>query len=294
MFEKVLFPTDFSDQAQKTLECIGEIPGVKDVVLLHVVAVPSGVYDSKHGWIYGPQVEDAKIRLEEQKEHLESLGLKVKTKVDVITAGDISHTILETADNESVSLIIMNAHGKSLIKGLLLGSVPLGVIRHAKTDVLLMRYKLAEILEGGKLEKFCEHLFSKVLYPTDFSEPAAEALSFVKSLEGIEDVVLMHVVTKGETEEEIKANVEEAKKKLESIKKELSNAGFNVKDHVRVGSPVEEICSIAEEEDVSLIAMSSHGNSWFKELLLGDTTYDVVKTTKRPVLVVRAKQKASG
>jgi nucleotide-binding universal stress UspA family protein len=293
MFEKVLFPIDFSEQAMKTLECIGEIPGVKDVVLLHVVEVPSGVYDSKHGWIYGPHVEDAKIRLEEQKEHLESLGLKVKTKVDVITAGNISHTILETADNENVSLIIMNAHGKSLIKGLLLGSVPLGVIRHAKTDVLLMRYKLAEILEGEKLEKFCEHLFSKVLYPTDFSEPAAEALSFVKSLEGIEDVVLVHVVTKGETTEEIEANVEEAKKKLEDIKKELSSAGFKVKDHVRVGSPVEEICSIAEEENVSLIAMSSHGKGWFKELLLGDTTYDVVKTTKRPVLVVRAKQKTS-
>jgi nucleotide-binding universal stress UspA family protein len=293
MFEKVLFPIDFSEQAMKTLECIGEIPGVKDVVLLHVVAVPSGVYDSKHGWIYGPHVEDAKIRLEEQKEHLESLGLNVKTKVDVITAGDISRAILETADNENVSLIIMNAHGKSLIKGLLLGSVPLGVIRHAKTDVLLMRYKLAETLEGEKLQKFCERLFSRVLYPTDFSEPAAEALSFVKSLEGIEDVVLVHAITKGETEEEIEANVEEAKKKLEGIKKELSNAGFKVKDHVRVGSPVEEICSIAEEEDVSLIAMSSHGKGWFKELLLGDTTYDVIKTTKRPVLVVRAKQKTS-
>ncbi len=294
MFEKVLFPTDFSEQALKTLECIGEIPGVKEVVLLHVVAVPSGVYDSKHGWIYGPHVEDAKIRLEEQKVHLESLGLKVETKVDVITAGDISRTILETADNENVSLIIMNAHGKSLIKGLLLGSVPLGVIRHAKTDVLLMRYKLAEILESEKLEKFCEQLFSKVLYPTDFSEPAAEALSFVKSLERIEEVSLVHVVTKGETMEEIEANVDEAKKTLEGIKKELSNAGFSVKDHVRVGSPVEEICSIAEEEDISLIVMSSHGKGWFKELLLGDTTYDVVKTTKRPVLVVRAKQKTSG
>ncbi len=37
MFEKVLFPTDFSGYAQKTFECIGEIPGVKEVVLQHVV-----------------------------------------------------------------------------------------------------------------------------------------------------------------------------------------------------------------------------------------------------------------
>ncbi len=290
MFNKVLFPTDFSVNAHKTLECIREIPGVKEVALLHVIAVPSGVFDSKHGWIQGPQVEDAKIHLEEQKEQLETLGLKVKTKVDVITAGDISRTILETADDENVNLIIMNAHGKSLIKGLLLGSVPLAVMRHAKTDVLLMRYKLAENLEGEKLEKFCENIFSKVLYPTDFSEPAMEALSFVKDLKGIEEIGLVHVVTKGETEEEIEANIKEAKKKLEDIKDELSGGDFIVKDYVRVGSPAEEICSVAEDEDASLIAMSSHGKGWFEELLLGDTTFDVIKKTKRPVLVVRAKK----
>jgi nucleotide-binding universal stress UspA family protein len=290
MFNKVLFPTDFSANAHKTLECIGEIPGVKEVVLLHVVAVPSGVFDSKHGWIQGPQVEDAKLRLEEHKEHLESLGLDVKTKVDVITEGDISQSILGTADKEKVSLIVMNSHGKSLIKGLLLGSVPLDVVRHAKTDILLMRYKLAESIEGEKLEKFCERIFSKVLYPTDFSEPAGKALSFVKNLQGIEEIGLMHVVTKGETDEEIEANVQEAKKKLEDIKDELSGADFKVKDYVRVGRPAEEICSVSEDEDASLIAMSSHGKGWFKELLLGDTTFDVVKNTKRPVLVVRAKK----
>jgi len=289
MFNKVLFPTDFSANAHRTLECIGEIPGVKEVVLLHVVAIPSGVFDSKHGWIQGPQVEDAKLQLEEHKEHLESIGLNVTTKVE-ITAGHISQSILETADKENVSLIVMNAHGKNLIKGLLLGSVPLDVIRHAKTDVLLMRFKLAESLEGEKLEKVCEKIFSRILYPTDFSEPAEEALSFVKNLKGVEEIGLVHVVTKGETDEEIESNVQEAKRKLGAIKDELSGSDFKVTDYVRVGSPAEEICSVAEDEDASLIAMSSHGKGWFKELLLGDTTFDVIKYTKRPVLVVRAKK----
>lgn len=286
MFEKVLFPTDFSGYAQKTLECIGEIPGVKEVVLLHVV---DATHPSKHGWTHEPHIEDAKIRLEEHKEHLESSGLKAKTKVEVITYGNIPNTILETADEEKVSLIVMNARGKSLIKGLLLGSVALDVMLHAKTDILLMRYKLAESLEGEKLQKFCENIFSKVVYPTDFSLPAEKALSLLRKLDSIENIELVHVVTKGETEEEIEANVQEAKKMLDEIKDELSNAGFNVKEHVRVGSPAEEICSVARDEDASLIVMSSHGKSWIKELLLGDTTVDVVKNTKRPVLVVRAK-----
>ena len=54
-------------------------------MLLHVV---DATHPSKHGWIHGPHVEDAKLRLQEHKEHLDSLGLDVKTNVDVITEGN--------------------------------------------------------------------------------------------------------------------------------------------------------------------------------------------------------------
>ena len=37
MFEKVLIPTDFSRYSSKIIECIAEIPGMKEVVLLHVL-----------------------------------------------------------------------------------------------------------------------------------------------------------------------------------------------------------------------------------------------------------------
>ncbi len=284
MFEKILFPIDFSEYAQKTLECIGEVPGVKEVVLMHVV---DATHPSKLGWTHEPHIENARIRLEEQKEHLESIGLKVKTKVDVITEGDVSHTILETADIEKVSLIVMGSRGKSSIKEFLLGSVTSNVVRHAKTHILIMRYKLVEDLEGITFEKFCPLIFSKVLCPTDFSELAGEALSFVKNLKGIEELVLVNVVNKGETEEEIEANIKEAKSKLEDIAGGLSRGGFKVKTHVHVGNPPEEINAVAEEDDVSMIAMSRLGKGWFKELLVGSTTCSVVRNAKRPVLVVR-------
>ncbi len=100
MFEKVLFPTDFSEYAQKTLDCIGEIPGIKEVVLLHVV---DAAHLSRRGLAQGSYIENANIRLEEQKKRLESLGLKVKTKIEVITEGDISNAILENVNKEKGS-----------------------------------------------------------------------------------------------------------------------------------------------------------------------------------------------
>jgi nucleotide-binding universal stress UspA family protein len=69
----------------------------------------------------------------------------------------------------------------------------------------------------------------------------------------------------------------------------LGKAGFNVEDHVRAGNPPEEIISTAEDEDVSLIAISPHGKGWFRELLVGSTTCAVVRRANRPVLVVGPK-----
>jgi len=285
MFEKVLFPTDFSEYAQKTLECIGDIPGIKELVLLHIV---DATHPSKRGWTHGPHIENAKILMEEKKEYIESLGLKVKTEVDVITEGEVYREILDAANKEKVSLIVMGARGKSPIKDLLLGSTSTNVVRHAKTNLLIMRYKLVEDLEGIKHEKFCPMIFSKVLLPTDFSEPAGKTTSFMKEIKNIQEIVLLNVVNKGETSEEIEENVNEAKSKLGNIKSELAQAGFAVKDHVRVGNLPEEIISTADDEDVSLIALSPHGKGWFKELLVGSTTCAVVRRAKRPVFVVRA------
>ena len=284
MFEKVLFPTDFSEYAQKTLECIGEIPGIKELMLLHIV---DATHLSKRGWTHGPHIENAKILMEEKKEYLESIGLKVKVKVEVITAGEVYRTILENAEKENVSLIVMGARGKSPIKDLLLGSISTNIVRHAKTNVLIMRYRLVEELEGLKHEKFCPMIFSKVLLPTDFSEPAGKTISFMKEIKDIKEIYLLNVVSKGETEEEIEENVKEAKSNLLNIKGELVRADLNVKDHVRVGNVPEEIISTAEDNDVSLIAMSTHGKGWLKELLVGSTTCAVVRRANRPVLVVR-------
>ncbi len=64
---------------------------------------------------------------------------------------------------------------------------------------------------------------------------------------------------------------------------------MKVKVHVHIGSPPDEITYVAEEENVSLITMSTRGRGVFREILLGGTARDVVRHAKRPVLAVRAK-----
>lgn len=280
MFEKVLIPTDFSKNAHEVIRCIGEIPGVKEVVLLNVVARDP----LARVWDPVAEVKDAEKRLMEEKTAISIPGIGVKVRAVSVLEGETASAIQKVAAEENVSLVAMGARGKSLIQSALLGSVSRNALRFGDTHLLIMRYKT---LESGDMGKFCGKVFDKVLFPTDFSQPAEAALSFLKSLEGVDQVVLLNVVSKGETQEEIDANAALAQEKMDAVLDDLVQAGKNVKALVVVGNPVDEIKKVAESEDVSLIAMSSQGAVAIKKGRIGSTAYDVANSANRPVLVLR-------
>ena len=289
MFEKVLIALDFSPYSQKILDHISEIPGIQEVILLHVVndTQPARV-ELTDGHFH---IEDPKILLKEKKEYLLHLGLKVRISTDVIvsaiTQGPVSHAILEVAETENVSLIVIGARGINPIQELLLGSVSSSVIRHAKTNVLLLHFSPEPDTAGSSPASSRKRLFSKVLAPTDFSTPAGDVLSLVKTIPGTNEVILLHVVNRAESQSQIDVSVNEAQSRLLNIKKEFEGAGIEVKLHVCVGDPTEMILAVAEEEDASLIAMSAYGTGWLRDFLLGSTTFTVVRRSKRPVLIIR-------
>ena len=285
MFEKVLFPTDFSKYSQKVLECVKELPGLRDVVLLHVIGPADPL---ARVWDPGGRIVESKAMLEEQSKILEGRGLNVKTRTEAIMEGDVSRVIQKVADEEGTSVIVMGARGKGVVEGIFLGNVAKNVLRYGNTNLLLMRYRILEGRSGPSLEKFCLHPFSKVLCPTDLSKPAEYAIAFIKGIQGVEEIVLQHVVSRGETWKEIEAQTKEITKKLDVIREGLEEAGIKVNIQASAGNPAEEIIALAEKEDVSLIAMSSHGMDWLKQLGVGSTTYDVARMGDRPVLVVRA------
>ena len=292
MFEKVLVALDFSPYSQKILDHISEIPGIQEVILLHVVDVGR---PKRVEWTDGHlQIEDTRLLLEEKKEFLLHLGLKVRISADVIvnaiTQGPVSHAILGVAETENTSLIVIGARGINPVQELLLGSVSSSVIRYARTNVLLLHFSPEPDKPDTSPDPSRQKLFSKVLAPTDFSRPAGDVVSLVKTIPGINEVILLHVVSRAESQPGIGAFVTEAQSRLLAVKKEFTGAGVDVKVYVRIGDPTEMILLAAEEEDVSLIAMSAYGTDRVREFLLGSTTFTVVRRTKRPVLIIRTGQ----
>ena len=161
--------------------------------------------------------------MEELKKPLEDGGLKVKVMAVSTGENEEYRAIQKVAEEENVSLIVMGARGRSILRGLLLGSVSTGVLRYGTRDLLIMRYKS---LEDEKLVKFCPYLFSDVLLPTDFSEAGMAAINRVKNYKLANKVQLINVVAKGESAQEVEARVKDAQMKLDAIRDDLAKAGI--------------------------------------------------------------------
>ncbi len=280
MFEKVLIPTDFSDYSKKVIECIGDIPGVKEVVLLNVLTRPT--IDAF--WDPLAEIKAAEELLMKQKALIKAPGIKVSAKAEFMMEGEVSGVIQRVAEDEKVSLIAMGSRGKSRIKSTFLGSVSRNVLRFVDANLLIMRYRM---LDHDGLEKHCERVFSKVLFPLDLSQPDEAALSFLKDLGKFGELVLLNIVSKGETEGDIEASVTSATTKLEAIAQELNKAGVKILSKVAVGHPVEAISSEAEKEDVSLIVIKLQGSMVTGKGRIGSIAYDVANSTTRPILILR-------
>jgi nucleotide-binding universal stress UspA family protein len=63
-------------------------------------------------------------------------------------------------------------------------------------------------------------------------------------------------------------------------------AGVEVVEETRVGRPHEAVADYAEEAEVDLVVMGSHGRAGVERALLGSVTERVLRSTHRPVLVV--------
>lgn len=285
MFEKILFPTDFSEYARKTLDCVAGFPGVREVIIFHVIEAARSPRGG--GEIGEAFFGNGEGLLKEERRYLESLSQDFRVTTAVTTSSDTAGAIIRTAEESGVSLIVLGARGKSLVGGVLLGSVSTAVLHRSKTSVLIMRHKIIEELGERTLEKFCPMILYRVLCPVDFSAYSDSAVDLLVRTKGMGDIILMHVVSRGESDDEIRESVEKARARIEEIRDNLSAKGFKARTLVSTGNPASEIARIADQEDVSVIWMSSHGKGWFRELLVGSTAQMVATTAMRPVIIIR-------
>jgi len=309
MYERILIATDFSKYSEKISACVSEIPGLKEVVLLHVLSKDP----LARVWSPGDEIKKAEKQMDATKNALKDANLSVKTRVEIAEETPEHTVIKRVAKEEDVSLVVMGARGRSIWQGLLLGSVSSGYLRYGDLDLLIMRYKILGEADKEELGKFCHRMFERVLAPTDFSKAGNAAIERIKDMKLTDNVLLLNVVAKGESQSQVDNALKNARGLLDAMKADLEKSGIKAKTMAvstvaqeprtygsggmvkvettplaSLGGIVDRILSVAEIENASLIALGSHGKGWLDEATIGSVASDVARMGQRPVLIVRS------
>ena len=142
-------------------------------------------------------------------------------------------------------------------------------------------------------------MYKKILIPFDNSPTDDVILTHIKSLAALTkaSLVLVHVADGYVARLQNQLNLEDSeeikkdKLYLETKRKELSKEGFLVKTYLVQGEPADEILSILAKEQCDLIAMSTHGHRFLKDIILGSVADSIRHRTDIPVLMIRAPAK---
>ncbi|MDX1613206.1 MAG: universal stress protein [Candidatus Promineifilaceae bacterium] len=146
-------------------------------------------------------------------------------------------------------------------------------------------------------------MYERILVPLDGSERAEAILPHVETLAVSyeAEVLLLHVVEPNVVftspydaypemnMEEAERRVEEARAYLNRLVKRLERQGITVREIVEYGPIVLSILDVATAQDVSLIAMASHGRSGLARVFYGSVAAGVLQRVDRPLFLVRSR-----
>ena len=309
MFKRILVPMDTSKLAEIALPYAEEL-AVKlgsEIILLHVRTSADGPDKLEHK-VY---ISKTAAAIEQHVKKSPAFPPGEKVKVASATIGSPSlianpaEEILDYAEKENISLIIMATHGRTGIRRWALGSTANKVARAARCPLLLIRAG-ANVPGSVRLDK--------ILVPLDGSQPGEAALPYVENLasrlkskvslltvveplyhvypysEGIGYLGVAGMIRVPYTEEEMKPMKIVAEKYVKDVNDKLSSKGIQTSYEARTGSPGEEIIEVEGEIHPDMVAMSTHGHSGFGRWEHGSIADKVIHASNTPLLLVRPHQ----
>jgi nucleotide-binding universal stress UspA family protein len=145
-------------------------------------------------------------------------------------------------------------------------------------------------------------IFRKIMVATDGSELVKKAVDTAIEISklGEKKLYAVHVISQGDyyysmplsiDVEWIKAMQEhlriEGEKAIIDVEDAGKAANVEIEPVILEGNPANEIVDFAEKNDIDLIVMGTHGKSGIQRFLIGSVAENVVRYSKKPVLVVR-------
>ncbi len=254
------------------------------MILTHVISVKFMM------GMEGKLKDEGRPVLEAQKATLEAQGLAVDIEMPT---GLPAYSLNEVARCSGADLIVVGSHGQSLWREEVLGCVTCAVLHHAEYPVLLINVKVKEGMAQGTCRIQATELLRHILFPTDFSEIAERACTFVAFLanKGASRVTMVNALDVPGHEAYPPGYQEWAeaadRQLLENWQQRLQQAGVReLEAHFDKGHPIPAILEVLKTQDISLIVMGTQGKGFIKEIFLGSVAHNISRLAPCPVLLI--------
>ncbi|WP_435125004.1 universal stress protein [Halobaculum sp. D14] len=141
-------------------------------------------------------------------------------------------------------------------------------------------------------------MYDEILVPTDGSPAANAAVKHAVTVAERFDATLhaLYVVDataystlEAGSQVVVEALEEEGEDAVQQVAEAARDADVEVVETVTSGTAYRSILDYADDHDVDLIVMGTHGRQGLDRYLLGSVTERVVRTANQPVLTVRMK-----
>lgn len=278
MFEHAVVGVDFSTAGEAMISTLHHLKqlGTNRLTLVHGVRQHYVPTDSP-GAIRGHEERLAGLAAELAEQGFET---EAEVVVDDPAAG-----LERIANDRNASLIVVGSRGHSRATTFFVGSVAWGVVRRARRPVLLRRLPGSE---NGEASPPAE--FTRVIYPTDFSEPAARAFEYVSGLAEKQIIRRFQLLHIGDQVREVRTGEPasaDSVPRLEELADRLRAAGATeVETGAPSGAPFREIVERADADPSNLIVMGTHGRGFVGDVFIGSVSHEVVRRSRGSVLLI--------
>jgi nucleotide-binding universal stress UspA family protein len=144
-------------------------------------------------------------------------------------------------------------------------------------------------------------MYKRILVPLEHSEYDLAIVDHVRMLAKFcgASVVLMHVADGWAARNVKQLNLRESeevhldREYLERTCATLVGDGIKAECIIAGGDPSKEISAAADREECDLIAMSTHGHRFIKDMIYGSVANEVRHISRIPVLLVRGERRAA-
>ena len=289
-FNKILVPLDGSELAEAALApALAFAEAVSgDVVLLRVV-VPLAIKLDPD--LYQSVIDRGQKVAETYLNSIQSRSLFSSGCLeDDIVVGKAAESIIDYAQENEIDLIVMSSHGRSGISRWVYGSVADKVLYHATCATAVIHPQVETI----------PFTYKRILVPLDGSplaecalKPALKLAQAVSAELILLRVTFMPLIPPGPvpgwpgTEVVMNEDEQEAKAYLQRVRDSLPDAPIQLHVHISTNSVAEGIVDMADELQVDLIVMSSHGRSGISRWVFGSETEKTLRGAHCTTLVIR-------